>query len=200
MKIKLGDFYPRPEWGWSAEPGRRCHALASRVVQLQAGLGIAQVAAKHGDGTNIGVGIHHAEMAAEELVKGMPEQKPLVNAVKNRAKMLDTLIEPYRYERAKVPKKLAEAIEEQIKALEDYAFKLEGESIKSCGGALTGAHVSYNKEGKLRLPDLPKGMIAAAKKLRVEQEKKTAQRAERSYKKTIASMDKARKAKAKGKK
>jgi hypothetical protein len=198
MKIKLGDFYPRPEWGWPAEPARRCHILGSRVVEIQGGLGIAALAAKHGDATSIGEGLSRAEHAAGELVKGLPEQKAISNAIKNRTKMLETLVEPYRYDRAKMPKKVVQAIEEQLKGLGMYELKLEGESIKACGGTPSGAHSHY-KDEKLELSDLPKGMIAAAKKLRAEQEKKTVLRAKRSYRGLVSKMQKKIKA-AKGKK
>jgi hypothetical protein len=196
MKIKLGEFYPRPEHSWSQDLSRRCHTLGSRVVHLQAGLGLAQMAAKHGDATDIGMGIHHAQMAAEELVQGLPEHKALVGAVKNRAKMLDALMKPYRYGHAKLPKKVVQAVEAQVKAMESYAFKLEGESIKACGGQMTGAHVTYQND-KLQLPELPKGMLAAAKKLLVEQKKETELRAARQYKKSSAKWEKASKSREK---
>lgn len=196
MKIRLGDFFPRPEWGWPTDPARRCHILGSRVVQLQGGLGIAAVAAKNGDATSIGEGLSQANTAAEELTKGLPEHRALAKAIKNRTKILDTLIQPYRYDRAKLPKKVAQAIEDQVKGLGLYELKLEGESIKACGGTPSGAHVHY-KDEKLKLPDLPKGMIEKAKKLKAEQEKETAARAARQYKKTDAKWQKERKAREK---
>lgn len=147
MRINLGDFFPRTEHGWSDDKGRRCHKLGAHAVELQGGIGIAAVAVEHGDGHALVEGLRRTEHAAEELLKGLPESKDVLNRIQHRTRVLRKIVEPYQYEG--VPKKVAKVIESQLRELGPYELKVEGQSIVACGGKQVFAHFG-DKDEKLK--------------------------------------------------
>lgn len=180
IHASMGDFWPRPEHGWPDEPSRRCHILGSRVVQLQGGMGVIEVAARNGDLEGTRQGLNQIRYAAEGLENGLPENRAIISALRNRAKLLEALVAPYPYG-GKLPKRISTVITDQIKAMGDHELKLEAASIAACGGHLTGAH-SHHKDEKLEpLPAIPKGMTQEAKRLKISQEAKLKKKTDKMY-------------------
>lgn len=173
MKIKLGDFYPRLEFGWPEDKARRCHKLGGHAVEIQGGLGVTSVGAKHGDADEVKKGLSRIEMGAEEIEKGLPEAKEFATPLKNRAKLLFKIVEPYRFQE-RLPKKTSELIEDQVRAMGDYEFKIEGLTIQACGGPLSGAHSHYKDEKVKPLPKIPPEALKEAKGLKAKRDKKSA--------------------------
>lgn len=153
MKIKLGDFFPRTEYGWSEDKGRRCHKLGAHAVELQGGIGIAALAAEHRDGHSLVEGLRRTEHAAEELLKGLPESKDVLNKINHRSRILRKIVEPYQYE--SVPKKVTKLVEEQLRELGPYELKVEGQSIVSCGGKKGYIHFDAKDEKLKPLTKIP---------------------------------------------
>lgn len=194
MRIRIGDFFPRVEWGWFPEPTRRCHKLGAHTVELQGGLGVAAVAARNRDAEGVREGLSRVEHAAEELAKGLPEAKEFTSVLRNRAKALGALAEPYRY-RMPLPKRTAKAVEEQVRGLGDYEFRVEELSIKACGGHPTGAHALY-KETPGPLPKIPQDVVRDAKRRKAELEREAAARMKRTHREVMKSIRRIRRKKA----
>lgn len=177
MKIKMGSFFPRLEYGWPPEKPRRCHKLGGHAVELQGGLAIADLGAQHGDGRAVTEAFRRVEDAADELAKGLPEHKGMVDVVGNRARMLRKLVEPYQY--SPMPKKTAKVVQDQIRELGAYELKIEGNSIRACGGHPTGAH-SFTKEEPLKpLSQIPPELKKQSAKKDAENKRDLARRAAR---------------------
>lgn len=180
VKVRLGDFFPRPEHGWPEDKARRCLVLGSRVVEIQGGLGVAQVAVKHKDAEGVREGLWRIKSGAEEISRGLPESKSLTNVVRSRVKALEILVEPYVYKKA-LPKKTADVISEQLRRLGDYDLAIEGMSIRACGGFPMGAH-ALEKGRVEKLPEIPKGLLEEARKLKAKQSKELEARVSREHK------------------
>jgi hypothetical protein len=179
MQIQLGDFLPRVDWSWPVEPPARCLKMGAHTVELQGGLAVASVGAKHNDGKAVFDGLERAKQAAEHLKKGLPGSKEVTGKIENRVRMLRKLVEPYRYDMV-IPKTTSKVIEDQIHSLGMYELELESAAIKDCGGRLTGAFRG-EKEKLKPLPQIPPEVKERSQKQGKENTKATLRRMERIH-------------------
>lgn len=179
MKIRLGDFFPRVDWSWPVEQPARCLKMGAHAVELQGGLAVASVGAKHGDGTAVSDGLYRAQQATEHLKRGLPESKQVAGKIQNRVRMLRKIVEPYRSQKP-IPKETARIVGEQIAALGMYELELESSAIKDCGGRLTGAF--QQEKVKLKpLVQIPHEVKKRSEKQDKANKQATLRRMEKTY-------------------
>lgn len=175
MRVKLGDFFPRTSYGWSDDKMIRCHKLGAHAVELQGGIAIAALAAEHQDGQALVEGLRRTESAAEQLLKGLPESKDVLNKIKNRSKVLRNIVEPFQYDG--VPKKMAKVAEEKLRELGPYELEVEGQTLISCGGKPGYVHFG---DKNVKLEPLTKIPVDLEKQSNAKRKKNNAETLRRS--------------------
>lgn len=196
IKIRMGDFFPRVESVMPTEDGRRCHILGARVVELQGGIGVTEVAVRNKDARGACEGLSRIEHAAEEIKKRLPEERETANQLKTRAKQLKEIVEPYCVGYGgddTMPKDLASVVGSQIDAMGDHDLTIEGSSIAACGGMPGYIHTAKKRPGKL--PLLPKHLVAEMARKRADKKKAEAKRiadSQKAYTKKLAARNKKR--------